>query len=225
VDFLGEGIEEPDFPTHDFTYKEHQRCRVQNRCHWAVHFPSRGITLTFNFVTRIESYPNLWETLETYADKAQFPYLPLHRDRPDTVVMNSGPWEYYNYNGSHGWPGDENYMSGFSAFLLRYWGNPTGNTPNLIILRNTACPQQQGNCEASGVSCIDAMDNVHTLQQQVVHSFVEQTGSTHIRYLNGAYLRDLPEDYHCLGETGYHLPSVITDQRINHALYAMCVHN
>jgi len=226
VDFLGDGIEASDFPTHDFTYKEHwgefDHCSEGNRCHLAVHFPNRGITLTFNFVTRIADWPNLWETLEAYADKAQFPDLPLQRKQPDVVLMNSGPWEYYGYLGGQGWPGNEEYMSQFRTFLMKYWGSPTGNTPNLIILRNTACQQVPGNCESSSVPCVDAMNNVHEVQQQVVRDFVQQAGSTQIRYLNGAYLLDFPEEYHCLGETSFHSPSVVTDQRINHAVFALC---
>eukprot|EP00928_Gymnodinium_smaydae_P050916 TRINITY_DN3444_c0_g3_i1.p2 TRINITY_DN3444_c0_g3~~TRINITY_DN3444_c0_g3_i1.p2 ORF type:complete len:117 (+),score=8.06 TRINITY_DN3444_c0_g3_i1:635-985(+) len=63
LDFLAGGIESKALPTHDFTYKQHwvvhDKCSEAQRCHLSVHIPHQNILLTFNFVTKIASWPDL----------------------------------------------------------------------------------------------------------------------------------------------------------------------
>jgi len=99
VDFLGDGIEVSKFPTHDFTYKKHWKnfdhCSEGSHCHLAIHFPARNVVLTFNFITTFATAPNMTEALGRYADPQQFPNLKLKKEKPDIILFNEGPWEYY----------------------------------------------------------------------------------------------------------------------------------
>jgi len=226
VDFLGDGIEVSKFPTHDFTYKKHWKnfdhCSEGSHCHLAINFPARNVVLTFNFVTTFATAPNMTEALGRYSDQQQFPNLKLHKDKPDIILFNEGPWEYYGLGSYPGWRGNDIYEADFKKFLMENWGNTNVQNPKLLVMRNTACSQHQGNCDYSTTSCVGAMDNVHEVQQKVVQNFVQETKSKQVRYVQGMYTHDYPTGYSCARETAYHLPSVITDQRINHALYAMC---
>jgi len=232
VDFLGDGIEEPNFPTHDFTYKRHARyvdkCN-RGECHFLVHFPERNRVLTFQFVTQSlrsnSGYPNIWQKFREQRDN--FTGIPFPKAEPDVIIMNNGPWEYYSYLHTT-WMGDRRYKQAITEWLVKTFGRADGERteqfPKLLVMKNTACTQAAGLCEASSVPCVDAMDNVDRLQREVIGIL---TGSlkTSVRYLDGVYSRVLPEGYHCNGETSYHLPAVVTDQRLNHALHAICFSN
>eukprot|EP00928_Gymnodinium_smaydae_P050912 TRINITY_DN3444_c0_g1_i2.p1 TRINITY_DN3444_c0_g1~~TRINITY_DN3444_c0_g1_i2.p1 ORF type:complete len:545 (+),score=13.78 TRINITY_DN3444_c0_g1_i2:47-1636(+) len=219
LDFLAGGIESEALPTHDFTYQQHWRvhdnCSEAQQCHLAVHIPHHSILLTFNFVTKIASWPDLMETLGHYVDKQSFPDITWPRSRPDIVLANSGPWEFYG--GSELNPESDNvYASLLRAFMSKNF--QPGSPSKLLLLRNSACPQHAGNCEWSRIPCIEAMDHIHDIQSQVVRMF----DSSQVRYIDGAYSKITPEGYQCNGETSFHLPSVITDMRLNHALHALC---
>jgi len=235
VDFLGDGIEDRNFPTHDFTYLHHVK-KMDNcgagymgigRCHLLVHFPERNTIVTFNFVEEsIRSrtkYPDIWANLRQ--QRAAFPGIPFPKRVPDIVLMNNGPWEYYSKYMGISWMGNDAYRERFRQWMLRDFGKGASNAslaelPKLIVLKNTACAQTPGNCEASSVSCVEAMDNVDRLQREVIADLPAnfQEG---MRYLDGKYSRSLPPGYHC-ADTSYHLPGVVTDQRLNHALHAVC---
>jgi hypothetical protein len=237
VDFLGDGIEDTSFPTHDFTYKYHahtvDKCTgetLNGDCHLLVHFPGRNTVLTFKFVQQSirskHGYPDIWEKLKE--QRQNFTGIPFPKAEPDAVLMNNGPWEYYSYlNGkAHGWEdtwmGDLLYKRRFKDFLVKKFANaPVDQLPKLIVLKNTACVQMEGNCEAGQVPCVDAMDNVDRLQREVIGNLSESLQAS-VRFLDGEYSRKVPKDYRCLGETSYHLPAVVTDQRLNHALHALC---
>lgn len=228
VDFLGDGIQDDRFPTHDFTYHGHNarfdHCR-EGRCFVAVHFPKHDILLTFDFVSRIKDWPDLWETMVYYADTETFPELKMTKKRPDLVLLNSGPWEHYwrGQKYKHPWDGDFKYMERFGQFLKNHFvaQNETDTTSDLLILRNTACPQQR-KCEGSNYSCAYAMENIHDLQSRVVHEFMGKHPEANVRYLDGSFAHTVPDGYTCADETGFHLPGVITDVRLNHALHAVC---
>jgi len=229
VDFLGDGIEDPTFPTHDFTYHYHahdvDQC-TEGDCHFLVHFPKRNIVLTFKFVVQSmrskNGYPHIWEKLEE--QRRNFTGIPFPKAEPDVIIMNNGPWEYYSYMNTT-WMGDLLYKKRFKEWLVKKYGRAEEQRaeplPKLIVMKNTACTQAEGNCEASNVSCVDAMDNVDRLQREVIGNLTDSL-KTSIRYLDGMYSRLLPTGYHCDGETSYHLPAVVTDQRLNHALHAIC---
>jgi len=229
VDFLGDGIEDPKFPTHDFTYHQHahnvDKCTAGD-CHFLVHFPNRNTVLTFKFVqTSLKSkngYPHIWQKLKEQRDN--FTGIPFPKAEPDVIIMNNGPWEYYSYLNTT-WMGDMLYKKRFKEWLVKKYGRAeeerTERLPKLIVMKNTACTQAVGNCEASSVSCVEAMDNVDRLQREVIGNLTDSL-KTSVRYLDGMYSRLLPKGYYCSGETSYHLPSVVTDQRLNHALHAIC---
>jgi hypothetical protein len=225
VDFLGDGIQHDGLPTHDFTFHEHSiqfdHCR-DGRCFEAVHFPKYDLLVTFDFVTRIKDWPDLWETMGYYADTETFPELLMKKTKPDLVLLNSGPWEHYwrGERWNHPWDGDQQYMDRFGQFLNDHFVS-TDQTTALLILRNTACPQQI-KCEGTNSSCVSAMANIHSMQTKVVHDFVEKHPSARVRYLDGSFVHTVPDGYKCRDETGFHLPGVITDIRLNHALHAVC---
>jgi len=232
VDFLGDGIEDPNFPTHDFTYHYHARdvdkC-TEGDCHYLIHFPKRNTVLTFKFVQKSlrskNGYPDIWEKFEE--TRNNFTGIPFPKAEPDVIIMNNGPWEYYSYLNTT-WMGDLLYKKRFKAWLVRKYGkNQSAEErradplPKLIVMKNTACTQAEGNCEASNVSCVQAMDNVDRLQREVIGNLTDSLKMS-VRYLDGMYSRLIPKGYHCSGETSYHLPAVVTDQRLNHALHAIC---
>eukprot|EP00928_Gymnodinium_smaydae_P050911 TRINITY_DN3444_c0_g1_i1.p1 TRINITY_DN3444_c0_g1~~TRINITY_DN3444_c0_g1_i1.p1 ORF type:complete len:548 (+),score=15.57 TRINITY_DN3444_c0_g1_i1:47-1645(+) len=222
LDFLAGGIESEALPTHDFTYDRHKdlhdRCVGELQCHLAVHIPNHNILLTFNFVTDIASWPDLMETLAYYADNSSFPDIAWPRSRPDVVLANNGPWEYHKEQSAQ-WSKLNSetknvYASLLSTFLSKNFqpGSPT----QLLLLRNTACPI--GTCGASKMSCVEAMDDINDIQSQVVRTF----DSAQVRYIGGSYSKLMPKGYQCEARNTVHLPSVITDMRLNHALHTLC---
>eukprot|EP00928_Gymnodinium_smaydae_P050913 TRINITY_DN3444_c0_g1_i3.p1 TRINITY_DN3444_c0_g1~~TRINITY_DN3444_c0_g1_i3.p1 ORF type:complete len:499 (+),score=27.40 TRINITY_DN3444_c0_g1_i3:73-1569(+) len=222
LDFLGGGIESEALPTHDFTYKRHwelhDHCFQGTQCHLAVHIPNHNILLTFNFVTKLAEWPDLNKTLGHYVDNHSFPDITWPRSRPDIVLANSGPWELYGRQKVN------SETDSVHAHLLREFMNknfPPGDPTKLLLLRNSACPQDgqdAGTCEWSSMPCMEAMDHFHDIQSEVVKTF----DSSQVRYIDGAYAKIVPEGYQCKGETSYHLPSVITDMKLNHALHTLC---
>merc|ERR1719262_1644213 len=139
-----------------------------------------------------------------YADTETFPELVMKKKKPDLVLLNSGPWEHYwrgsKYN--HPWDGDQRYMERFGQFLTDHFvpQNETEDTTDLLILRNTACPQQRI-CEGTNYSCISAMSNIHLMQTRVVRDFAEKHPNARVRYLNGLFAHDVPDNYVCTNET------------------------
>ncbi|CAK0789567.1 unnamed protein product [Prorocentrum cordatum] len=68
--------------------------------------------------------------------------------------------------------------------LIRARGAPQTHP----VMKNTACTQAQGNCEASSVSCVEAMDNVDRLQREVIADLPAHLKEG-VRYLDGQYSR------------------------------------
>ncbi len=222
LDFLSGAIEVAGMPTHDFTYLKHNHidnCWSWSHCYMAAFLPHIRTVLTFDFVTRVDSFPNMSTTFAKYRDRDRFHAFPQLRETPDLVLLNNGPWEYY---GSR-WEGDATYLKTMSAFLEQVAKDKVA--PAIFIMGNTACPERERNCVASNVSCVHAMSNIDRLQKQITNenALLFERWHSSLRYIDSSALSSpLPAQYHCGGETGYHLPAMITDARLNHVLYAAC---
>ncbi|CAK0841066.1 unnamed protein product, partial [Prorocentrum cordatum] len=237
VDFLAGGIDDPTFPTHDWSYDLHtkniDKCNhatdaQELACHLAAHIPESGTSVTFNWVTKMSLWPSLKETLAVFQNKQEFPNLQLNAV-PDLLLINSGPWEVYEFKNSlTGWIDNDRYAEMFANFLEHELGGLIEQgqlgvgqvSTRLMVLGNTACPQGPALfCKAGGVPCTSRMADLARLQRSVLWRKAAELGlEASARYVDALSLYDpLPAQYQCLG-SGFHLPAVVTDARINHDL-------
>lgn len=239
VDFLAGGIQSPRFPTHDWSFDRHQHLDKCNeaeeaesgmRCHLAARIRPSDTTLTFNFVTRMGVWPNLKETLAAFRNTEEFPSLQLD-EAPDILLVNSGPWEMYKGGGWPGYIGDHAYAELFANWLEHDFGDLVKergqSSPRLIMLGNTACPETGAlACRVRNrteIPCTAAMWNLAALQRRILGERASALGlGDSVRWVDSRSLYDpLPEGYSCR-DGGFHLPSVVTDARVNHVLHAAC---
>jgi len=244
VDFLAGGIDDPTFPTHDWSFDVHtktiDKCNhatdtQELACHLAAHFPQSRTSVTFNWVTKMSLWPSLKKTLAAFQNKQEFPNLQLN-SVPDLLLINSGPWEVYEIKNSlTSWIDSDRYNEMFGDFLEHEFGGLVEQglrgegrvSTKLMVLGNTACPQGPALfCKAGGMSCTSRMSDLARLQRSVLSRKAAELGllEDSVRFVDARRLYDpLPAQYQCLG-SGFHLPAVVTDARINHVLHAVCSH-
>ena len=231
VHLLNRTVEERTFPSHDFGYQQHRTIDnydERSHCNIILYLDEADVLVTFQFVTRLSAWPDLVANFEEYHDKAEF-LRANHRDSPlpDVVFLNSGPWEFYTYNGGaddksslrHS-SNAERYRDTLDSFLRHNFGARIGTMPNTsaVVLGNTACPSDS-QCEASGgTSCVEAMQFVDSIQRRVIEAGGDDMPL--VRYLDSAPLFErLPPGYNC-STGGYHLPGLVTEARLSLALSA-----
>jgi len=243
VDFLAGGIETPSFPTHDWSYDLHSdtidKCKERAEegdkqelaCHLAAHIPESRTTVTFNWVTSMRLWPSLKRTLAAFRDREQFPNLQLNA-APDLLLINSGPWEVYELSGWTGWIGNDRYTEVFDNWLEHEFGELVDQGQRgvgqvgtkLMMLGNTACPKgKKLLCKVHGTPCTEKMWDLAELQRSLLKRKAAELGmEDSVRWVDARNLYDpLPNKYRCKG-SGFHLPAVVTDARVNHVLHAAC---
>lgn len=238
ADFLAGGIDDPSFPTHDWSFDLHaetiDKCNEAEQaksgvnCHLAAHIPKSRTTVTYNWVTKMNMWPSLKKRLANFHNKNEFPNLQLNAI-PDVLLVNSGPWEMYQLKEWTGWIGNDQYTQVFNSWMendfagLLKEGEGQVST-KLIMLGNTACPQGRALlCKVNGKPCTYSMWDLASLQKRILKEKGAELGlADSIRWVDSRALYDpLPQQYRCIG-SGFHLPSVVTDARVNHIFHAMC---
>jgi hypothetical protein len=198
----------------------------------AVYLNDSDVLVTFRFVTQLSKWPDFVANFKGFGsfrwphqNKAEFQKASkMNFTTPAVIFLNSGPWEYYSHNQAaskslQNSSNVEKYKRDFTSFLRHNFGINDGTMPStttMVVLGNTACPSDP-KCEGSGkISCFDAMAQVDDVQRTAM----ADAEMPRVRYVDsGALFQRLPTGYSCLG-SGYHLPGLMTEARLNLALSA-----